>query len=268
MVTLFLALSNSYALPPQIETRARSSMRNDIDHKVVTVDCPPGFYAIGGGGTIVEDAYQGQISWSGPTPGRPIGTSWSVAGDETYDPGGGAWGIQAVATCVNRTVWSALRTKEITGRVGAGVSEVTATCPAGTKVISGGLALTDPANGFSRMLASTPSGTDTWRATFLAIEDTDFSVTAICAPTPFWNVHFSQVVLQSGAGEDYQVLFMTCPSGFPVSTGAEISGPEATEAVFYGIDGGPDFAYADASIQPFGGGMDWRLTLTGTCYAP
>lgn len=269
MLTFLLAFSVASATPPMFRVVYSESISDGSDHKLTTVECPRDYYAIGGDALVLEDAYQGQITWSGPTPGRAPGAAWSVGADESWEPGPGtAWSVLASARCVHRSVWSHVTPVQATGFASDAVAEVSVSCPVGTKVVNGGVALADPTVGFHRMLASTPDGVTGWRATFVTAEPTDYVLTAFCLPEVFWDAHFSQTVFQTGGNSDYQFVGEDCPTGHAVASGVEITGSEATEAVFYGFGVAHDgYFVSEASMAPFGG-TDWQLTLTGTCYTP
>jgi hypothetical protein len=148
-VTAYALCANASAVPGLEKVEGPPSAHNSLEFKQAFADCPTGKKLVGLGASVLP-VNNGAVALFQMVPrtsslkGVTVGAA-EIDGGTTQN-----WSVRAVALCVNQNSAIDVELVSMTDSSGTGVGIVrTLNCPAGKKVISGGLSVLDAP--FSRL---------------------------------------------------------------------------------------------------------------------
>lgn len=142
-VTAYALCANASAVPDLERVEGRPSVHDSFEFKQAFVDCPTGKKLVGMGATVLP-VKNGAVALFQMVP-RTSSLKGVTVGAAEIDGGTTQkWSVRAVALCVNQNSAINVELVSKTDSSGTGASIVrTLNCPAGKKVISGGLTVLD-----------------------------------------------------------------------------------------------------------------------------
>jgi hypothetical protein len=229
------------------------------------VNCPTNMYAVGGDAEWSSTGSR-TLDFAGPDQ---LGVSWAASGSSaaTVDT------LTITARCAPITsgVWPVVVMQSVSG-----TTTLTATCPSGRRVVSGGsyvrvtgqLAIDSTDRGYAVVSTSTRTS---WTSTISSTGSGDFAVSAICIPTNVPAVSWTSVPSTTSNSASGQIVFAASdPLGQSVSVSCALDG--AAKA----CSSGTSFSYGALSEGPHQFSVDavnqdgehtvanynWRIDLT------
>ena len=197
----------------------KSTTVGSSSHTGSFVNCPANMYAVGGDAEWASTGSR-TIDFNGPDQ---LGVSWAASGSTTATSD--KLTITARCAPIGSGVWPIVVMQSVSG-----ATTLTATCPSGTRIVSGGsyvrvtgqLAI----DGTDRGYAVTSTSTRTsWTSTISATGSGDFAVSAICIPTNVPAVTWTSVPPASSNAASGQIVFTASdPVGQSVTVSCTLDG--------------------------------------------
>jgi hypothetical protein len=229
------------------------------------VNCPTNMYAVGGDAEWASTGSR-TLDFTGPDQ---LGVSWAASGSSAATTD--ALTITARCAPISSGVWPVVVMHSVSG-----ATTLTATCPSGRRVVSGGsyvrvtgqLAIDGSDRGYAVVSTSTRTS---WTSTISSTGSGDFAVSAICIPTNVPAISWTSVPSSSSNSASGQIVFTASdPMGEAVSVSCTLDG--AGKA----CSSGSPTSYAALSEGPHQFGVDavnqdgehtvanyyWRVDLT------
>lgn len=247
---------------------AVSAEHGSENFKGANAVCPAGTAILGGGADIVGGGHGVQLGGLTPAPaGMPANSMWATANEDALGYAG-SWHIAAWAICGSGVTGHEIVHASATGPVNSASASVTATCPAGKKVIgAGGRSAGKPSYVLDTIGVS--SGLDSVHAQTYAAESPTPGTAplaeayAICVnPVPGQQL----VSASSGLNSADKTLSVSCPSGKRLhGTGGGMSGARGQAHLDMLSPNGNGAARIDAREDATGHGGNWKTDVYAIC---
>jgi hypothetical protein len=222
MAASLLVASPSHAVPGLVVVNAVSPDVGSESFKFANAVCPAGTVILGGGADIIGGGREVRLTSALPSPlGFPTHSYYATASEDgSYAAN---WRLQTWAICGSGVSGWQLVSNSAAAVAGSTLTSVTATCPAGKRVIGSGAAST---GGFRYVLDTVQPSAD---LTSVYVEVAGDESTPI--PGSAWGAHAYAVCINPVAGQQRvsassafnssdKFINVTCPAGTRVHGGA------------------------------------------------
>lgn len=285
-IALFVAASLAWAALPGLQRVTKTSTFNSTASNQGGPDCPTGKQLLGAGGRVRSSS--GPSSWIGTLQSGEAGldeitplpdlSGTSVVGVEIGTGPSANWAAQGYAICETYTVAHRLTlSKAASPADSVAVKSVTATCPAGKKVVGAGgqnnaptgKVVLDEITPLMNLSGVTAVGVETANGT---TENWRVVAYAICANAP--NVPGLELVSNTSTldSNSYKYTYVDCPAGKKVTgAGGGINTTATGKVVLTGIavHGGPAPRVSAFGAETSGGTTgNWEVNVYAICATP